>query len=222
MAADRLNRLLLNFAIVVILAGAAVVGILLAVGNSENEFHPSSPTVTTQGQLSASASGNPLPTIGGGTSGGVQTKTIAVSPGSGWKIKGKGTFFVDLLDPKQLGILGFESGPLKNPNLVNYANSIIDDYLKGTTGGKVCGTVNKGNVVNGPPGIGIPLCYTIVPQSGKAIKVFTILLVGVGGKGIGTVIAYTTVDSESVINTFLGESAPVARTVRWKLLSSGL
>ena len=82
---------------------------------------------------------------------------------------------------------------------------------------KICGKVVQGRVPNGPPGLIVPLCFTIVPQQGKAVQLFAIVAAGVSGR-VGVDIRYTTLANTQVANFFLKEASAVTRTVSWKLL----
>jgi|SRR5581483_8803698 len=213
-APHRLNPYLLPLGIFLLLGCAALVGILLAVGNSK----PKPPAVPTSAQLQTHSGG--LPTVPGGSSSGgsagVSNQTVAVSPGAGWKVAAKDSFHIVLLDPRKIGILEFESGPLSKPNLVQYAQGLVNGTLNKTTGGKICGKIVAVKVPNGPKGIGIPLCYNIVPQNGQAIPVVTVLLVGLSGR-VGVAIHYTS--TPNAFKTFAAEAGSVVSTVRWKLLA---
>src|SRR5438552_13035494 len=110
--AHRVNWYLLAAGILLLLAIAAVVGILLAIGNHNQQV----PTVTVaaQAQASVAAAGAQGATVNSlAAVGSVENATIAVSPGPGWKVAGKSNTFIQLIAPRGIGLLGLESGTLK-------------------------------------------------------------------------------------------------------------
>ncbi len=224
MRVHRLDWRVAGLAIGILLAVAGVIGILLAIGNSA----PKPPSTSGIAPVSAhAATGGPglghLPgfgsTGGGGASGTVQTKTLAVTPTRGWGVVHKDTFSVFLSDPARKGLLGLESGSFtRPPSTIAYAQSLANAIVKGSTNAKICGKVSAAQVPNGPRGVIVPLCYTIVPQNGRAVQLYTILIAGVAGN-VGTAIRLITVADGATLKAFVGEAAPVVSTVHWKLLT---
>ena len=219
---------------------AAVIGILLAVGNS-NPQPPSIAGSSQKGVLERAASpppllgGNPLGgggggagggtggggggTGGGGATGSLTVGTISLSPPRGWTLTQRNNISVTLEDPGRNGLLGLLSGTLQgSPTTVQFAQSLVNSIFQGTTNASVCGKVTNGPVPNGPQGIVVPLCYTIVPQNGQALQLYTILVVAVSGR-LGMVVKFITPAQTAVLNAFLSESNAVLPTIKWRLLT---
>jgi hypothetical protein len=215
MKSHRMNYLYMNLAIVLILGLAALIGILIGIGNSEH--HPN-PVIATKsvGEASVRAGGLPSAPIGG-SGGAINLKTLSISPGAGWKVLGKSCCEVLLGDPRKIGILGALSVPgVKSPQ--NFVQALVNRIAKRATNAKICGKIGNVTIPNGPRGIAVPICYTIVPQNGQSLPVFTLLLIGGVGQ-VGVELEVTTPDSENAFKVFVGEAKPVISTVRWKLLT---
>jgi hypothetical protein len=237
----RLHGRVLALAIALGLAVAALIGIVLAIGNSKPQ-PPSLTGHTENGVMSRAATappllgGNPLGGGGGGATGGggggggggtggsgasgsLTVDTISLSPPKGWTVSQKNNTSVTLEDPDKQGLLGLLSGTLTGaPTAVQFAQSIVNATLQGTTDASVCGKVTKGPVPNGPSGYVVPLCYTIVPQNGQALQLYTIVIVAVS-KNIGMVVKFITPANSTILNSFLSESNSVLPTVKWRLLT---
>jgi hypothetical protein len=233
--AHRLHGRVLALAIALGLAVAALIGIVLAIGNSKPQ-PPSLTGHTKNGVMSRAATappllgGNPLGGGGGGTGGGgtgggggatgtLTINTISLSPPTGWTVSQKNNISVTLEDPDKQGLLGLLSGTLTGaPTAVQFAQTIVNATLQGTTNASVCGKVTKGPVPNGPSGYVVPLCYTIVPQNGQALQLYTIVVVAVS-KNVGMVVKFITPANSTILNSFLSESNSLLPTVKWRLLT---
>jgi hypothetical protein len=215
---------------------AALVGILLAVGNSK----PQPPSLTgsiQNGVLARAASAppllgsNPLGGGGGGANGGgggtgggggatgsLSVATISLSPPRGWTVTQKNNISLTLEDPAKSGVLGLLSGTLKGQTTSSFAQSLVESIFQGTTNPDICGTITNGAVPNGPQGVVVPLCYTVVPQNGQAVQLYTLLVVAVSGN-LGMVVKFVTPAQSSVLKAFINESSPLLSTIRWRLLT---
>jgi hypothetical protein len=234
----RLNGRALALAIGFGLVIAALIGILLAIGNSKPQ-PPSLAGGTQKGVLARAATpppllgGNPLGgggggaggggggggTGGGGATGSLTIGTISLSPPRGWTLTQKNNISLTLEDPGKNGLLGLLSGTLQGtPTTVQFAQSLVNSIFQGTTNASICGKVTNGPVPNGPQGIVVPLCYTIVPQNGQALQLYTILVVAVSAR-LGMVVKFVTPAQTSILNAFLSESNAVLPTIKWRLLT---
>jgi hypothetical protein len=165
-------------------------------------------------------SGNPL---GGGSksgsSGSVTVATISVSPPSGWTVLQKNHVSLTFRDPAKHGLVGLLSGTLSgSPTATQFGQSLVNATVKGTTNAKICGKVAKGPVPNGPQGLIIPLCYTIVPQNGQALQVYEILVAAVSGD-LGMSVKFITPAQNSILKALLTESNALLPSVKWRLLT---
>jgi len=229
----RLHGRTLALAIGLALALAAIVGIVLAIGNAPPR-PPELPGATRQnGPLALAAAAPPLlagalggragaaggPAGGPGGAGSVTTGTIALSPPGGWVVLQTTRMSVALEDPRRLGLLVLLSGALSgSPSEDRFAQSLVNSTTQGTTDARICGTITTTTVPNGPEGLLVPLCYTLVPQNGKALQLYAIIFAGVSGK-VGTVVRLVTPARPSTLEAFAEESAPLLSTVQWRLLS---
>jgi hypothetical protein len=174
-------------------------------------------TVTTGGGGGGGTGGGGT---GGGGTGSVQNTTVAVSPPPGWTVVNKDSFHLVLEDPGKNGLLGLESGGFKSQiTLTAYAQSLVNGILQGTTGAKICGKTGNIQLPNGPKGLFIPLCYTLVPTNGQAVQLYTGLLVGLSGN-IGMAVKWITPANDTIFQKFVSESGNVLNTVHWKLLNT--
>jgi hypothetical protein len=204
---QRTNWLILNVAIISILAIAALVGILLAVGNKE--FKP--PTVTgTQSRTLTAVNATAV------AAGIVENATIRVNTGPNFKVFGKNNTQIGLV--ANTGLLEFLSGTVPaGTTSVQWANAFVNFIAKRATNAKVCGKIVAGRVPNGPPGFIVPLCYTLVSQGRPAVPAVSIIWTGLGGR-VGTGVTMTTNANNTALQKHLRVSGPVMGTVRWKLL----
>ena len=230
----RLHGRVLALALGFALGIAALIGILLAIGNS-NPQPPSLAGGTQKGVLARAVTpppllnGNPLGGGGGRTGGGggggggpagsLTNGTISLSPPHGWTVTQENNISFTLEDPGRNGLLGLLSGTLQgSPTAVQFAQSLVNSIFQGTTNASICGKVTTGPVPNGPQGIVVPLCYTIVPQNGQALQLYTILVVAVSAR-LGMVVKFVTPAQTSILRAFLSETNAVLPTVRWRLLT---
>jgi hypothetical protein len=219
---DRLHWRVLGAAIGLALVVVGVIGVLLAIGNSKPKPPPTSGLGTNAAQSAKGSGLGHLPGFGGGgggTDGSVQTKTLSLTPAQGWAVVHKDNFSVFLSDPAKKGLLGLESGTLGgSPTTVSYAQSLANAIAKGSTNAKICGKVQAAQIPNGPRGLLVPICYTLVPQNGRAIQLYQIILAAVAGK-VGVAVRLITPANGATLKAFVGESGPVVTTVHWKLLT---
>jgi uncharacterized membrane protein len=201
-----MNYWYLNLAIGLLLGLAALIGILLGIGNSNSHptFKSSAPANVRT--LTSVQSAQAL----------IRNATVAVSPGAGWKLIRKTNIEINLGWGAGPGILGFLSGNHTNPQ--QFIQLLLQRIAKSSPDAKVCGKPQNANVPHAGRGVAIPVCYTIVPQNGQAIRVFTILLVS-GRADVGVQIELTSVDNQNVWNAFARAATPVMNTVQWLLLS---
>ncbi len=207
----RLHWRVLGLTLAIALGLAALVGLLLAVGNSK----PPPPTLTSatrNGLLMRAQSGPPL--LGGALGGGgstasgssVSTGTVGLNPPSGWAVEQRGPTFITLADPRKLGLLVVLSGTVNgSPSQVQFVQSLVNSTIQGTTNAKICGKIAAGRVPNGPEGLVVPLCYTLVPQNGRALDLYTIIIAALSGK-VGTVVKLITPAQLPVLRAFAQES----------------
>ena len=157
-------------------------------------------------------------TGGGGAGGSVQNTTIAISPSAGWKVVGKDDFHLYLTDPGEHGLLGLESGGLKGSvSLTQYVQAVLTETVKGGQNPSICGKAQAVTLPNGPKGVYVPVCYTIVPTNGQAFQAYAGVLVGLSGH-VGMAIKWITPASASIFNAFLKETGQFLGSLHWKLL----
>jgi hypothetical protein len=215
----RLHWRVLGAAIGLGLAVGGVIGVLLAIGNSKPK-PPDTSGVGTNAATSVKGSGlGHLPGFaGGGSDGSVQTRTLSLTPAQGWAVAHEDSVSVFLSDPAKKGLLGLESSTLNgSPTTVSYAQSLASVVAKGSTNAKICGKVQAAQIPNGPRGVLVPICYTIVPQNGRAIQLYQLLLAAVSGQ-VGVAVRLITPADAATLKMFVGEAGPVVATVQWKLL----
>jgi hypothetical protein len=203
---ERLGSIAVAALTAVLLAGALVAGVLLAIGNS--------------GRVStASVSLRAAPSGAGASSGSVSTSTFSVTPPGGWDIVHRSTIGLDIAPRSEDALLHFESSRLKNPlTSTQLLEAVTSEILQKNPDTKVCSEPATGRVPNGPPGVGVGLCFTVVPQQGMAVRVVQVIVLGTTARPSAAYdIELVERNDKKSINRFNKVAVPVIRTVHWKL-----
>jgi hypothetical protein len=197
---------LIGFGIALILVAAAVVGILLGIGNSEPQ-----PSL-----LTGTAAGKARTTAAAAAGGRVENRSIAINLTSGWSGK-KTNYSLDLLSPSHAGELVLTSAGGYNGSDIELLQALLNKVAKAAAAYKLCFKPAAARLPNGPPGHRIGICYKLVPQAGAA-GVFLELDYAAAAGGVGFVMqAITSATNGPQQKAFAGELHPVVPTIRWKL-----
>jgi len=94
---------------------------------------------------------------------------------------------------------------------------VLTETVQGGQNPSICGKASAVTLPNGPKGVFVPVCYTIVPTNGQAFQAYAGVLVGLSGS-VGMAIRWVTPASASVYNAFLKETGAFLGSVHWKLL----
>ena len=136
---------------------------------------------------------------------------------SGWSVANKDAQSIGLLNPAGNGSLVVASGTLSPRETAQQGKDAIDKTFGGRyPDTKNCpGSTTKTGSLNGASGIFWTLCYTVV-QSGRSFPAASALFVGTNANGsVGYVLELAS--SQSNLQAFLTESAPVVQGIQWKL-----